>query len=61
MALKGVGEAAAKGLYETAQKEQFISADDIVNRAGISSAVLETLREAGALGDLPETSQVTFF
>ena len=61
MALKGVGEAAAKGLYETAQRERFISADDIINRAGISSAILETLREAGALGGLPETSQVTFF
>ena len=42
-------------------RERFIAADDIINRAGISSAILETLREAGALGGLPETSQVTFF
>ena len=61
MALKGVGEAAAKSLWEEAKSESFISADDISNRAGVSSAVVETLRAAGALGDLPATSQVTFF
>ncbi|MEM1483871.1 PolC-type DNA polymerase III [Oscillospiraceae bacterium PP1C4] len=61
MSLKGVGEAAAKSLWETAKAEQFISADDISNRAGVSKAVIEMLRGAGALGDLPETSQVTFF
>ncbi|WP_341423451.1 PolC-type DNA polymerase III [Anaerotruncus rubiinfantis] len=61
MALKGVGEAAAKSLWETAKKEDFISADDIANRAGVSSAVIEMLRGAGALGDLPDTSQVSFF
>lgn len=61
MALKGVGEAAARSLWETAKTEQFISADDISNRAGVSKSVIEMLRSAGALGDLPETSQVSFF
>ena len=61
MALKGVGEAAARSLWETAKTEQFISADDISNRAGVSKSVIEMLRGAGALGDLPETSQVSFF
>ena len=61
MSLKGVGESAAKKLHETASKEKFISIDDISNRAGASSAVIEMLRGAGALDGLPETSQVTFF
>jgi len=55
MALKGVGEAAAKSLWEAAQKDVFISADDISNRAGVSKSVIEMLRTSGALGDLPET------
>ena len=58
---RGVGEAAAKSLWEAAQKDVFISADDISNRAGVSKSVIEMLRTSGALGDLPETSQVSFF
>lgn len=61
MALKGVGEAAAKGLYESAKKGPYISVDDLSNRSGASSAVIDMLREAGSLKGLPETSQVTFF
>lgn len=61
MALKGVGEAAAKGLFEAGKKGNYISVDDLANRAGASSAVIEMLREGGALAGLPATSQVSFF
>lgn len=61
MALKNVGEAAAKGLYEAGKLGSYISVDDLRNRSGASSAVIDMLREAGSLEGLPETSQVTFF
>lgn len=61
MALKGVGESAAKGLYEAGQAGRYISVDDVITRSGATSAVIDMLREAGSLQGLPETSQVTFF
>ena len=38
----------------------FISQDDMVRRK-VSKSTVETLKQAGCLNDLPETSQVTLF
>ena len=58
--LGGLGESAAQGIAD-ARSIPFISVEDLKNRAKVSSAVIELLREHGALGGLSETSQVTLF
>lgn len=61
-ALKGVGQAAAEALEKaTFAGQQYLSAEELQQQSGVSSAVMEALRTVGALGDLPETSQVSFF
>lgn len=61
-ALKGVGGAAADALEQaTFAGQQYLSVEELQQQSGVSSAVMEALRDAGALGDLPLTSQVSFF
>lgn len=60
-ALKGLGEAAAKGLQSAGEMGPYISVDEVQTRSGVSKAVIELLENAGALEGLPKTSQMTFF
>ncbi|NMP37900.1 MAG: PolC-type DNA polymerase III [Clostridiales bacterium] len=62
-ALGGVGESAAEGLAASRDdgSGEFFSVDDLKSRSGVSSSVITTLREAGALDGLPESSQVSLF
>ncbi len=59
--LKGLGPAAAKNLYESAQNYKFISREDLAVRSGASKTVMETLAQAGVLDGLPDSSQMSFF
>lgn len=60
--LNGVGENAAKALQQARDTgEEFISAEDLRNRSGVSSSVIQSLRDMGALGDIPETNQLSLF
>jgi len=59
--LKGLGENAAQNLQEAGRQGGYISCDEVLTRAGISKAVLDILREFGALAGLPESSQTTLF
>ena len=58
--LPGVGLAAAEALVEARKSGPFISQDDMVRRK-VSKSVVEQLRLAGCLNDVPETSQVSLF
>ena len=60
--LKGLGGAAADALEKaTIQGQEYLSIEELQQASGVSNAILDRLRQVGALGDLPESSQVSFF
>ena len=60
--LKGVGESAAVALERaTIHGQEYLSIEELQQATGVSSAVMENLKNVGALGGLPDTSQVSFF
>jgi len=62
VAISGLGETAAYDLVECRAKHQFVSIDDIsVVCTKVSKAHLAQLKTTGALGDLPESSQMSLF
>ncbi len=58
--LSGLGLNAAKNLCEARAAGPFISQEDMVRRK-VARSVVDILRAAGALGDMPATSQVSLF
>ncbi len=62
MALKGVGDTAATALEAcTLSGQSFLSIEELQHSAGVSSAVIEGLENAGALEGLPKSNQMSFF
>ncbi len=59
--LAGVGENAAEALAAAAKKGEYLCIDDVITRAKVTKAVVETLKECGAFGDLPESAQMSLF
>lgn len=61
--ISGLGATAAKALEEARDDGEgpYISREDIQRRAGVSSAVIASLDELGALEGIPETSQMSLF
>ena len=62
VAISGLGENAAISLMEGREGRDFISIEEVAAVCPkVSKTHIQMLKEAGAFGDLPDTSQVTFF
>lgn len=62
-AIDGIGETAAQAISAAVERNPngFVASDDLANEPGVGKSVVDALRGAGALGDLPETMQISFF
>lgn len=62
-AVDGIGENAAISLAKAREDGggDFLSYDDLMARAGVGKSVCEALKNAGALGDMPKSNQISLF
>ncbi len=60
-AIAGLGLSAAESIVAARDEAEFTSIEDIMQRSKVNKTVLEVMKASGALGDLPESSQISFF
>ncbi len=60
-AFQGIGDAAAQNIMDAREDGEFMSVEDLKQRAHLTKTVVETLSENGCLSGLPETSQLSLF
>ena len=62
VAISGLGESAAEDLMEGRVGKSFLSIEEVAAACPkVSKTHMQMLKDAGAFGDLPETSQVSLF
>lgn len=62
VAISGLGESAAQDIMAGRQGKKFISVEDFSAACSkVSKTHIQMLKDAGAFGDLPDTSQVSLF
>lgn len=58
--LSGVGVAAAQNIVDARADGEFLSVEELKQRASVSKSVVEMLEKNGVLKNLSETNQITF-
>ncbi len=62
VSISGLGESAAWDLMEGRKDKQFLSIEEVAAACPkVSKTHIQMLKQAGAFGDMPDTSQVSFF
>ena len=62
VAISGLGENAAKDLVSGREGKKFLSVEEVAAACPkVSKTHIQMLRDAGAFGSLPDTSQISFF
>lgn len=59
--LSGIGDAAADSLAEVGKTAEYLSIEDMIQKTKVNKAVIEILRDSGALEGIPESSQMSLF
>ncbi|WKY43588.1 PolC-type DNA polymerase III [Eubacteriaceae bacterium ES2] len=59
-ALEGIGDKAARRIFEEAQLRPYMSCEDLQSRTKISKSNIETLTRQGCLNQLPQSNQISF-
>ena len=62
VAISGLGESAARDLVKGREGKKFLSVEEVaIACPKVSKTHIQMLKDAGAFGDMPETSQVSLF
>ncbi len=61
VALSGLGETAAERIVQVRDSCEILSIEELKRKAGLSTKIVDLLRNHGALGDLSETNQISMF
>lgn len=56
-----LGEKVAEAIVEEREKKPFISLKDLQRRCKVSQSILETIKDIGGAGDLPDDEQMSLF